>query len=485
MLTAPVSTEHLEAALADIDGRLRQFPQAPELCIERGRVLELLGRNAEAVQTYVAVLQFAPGHTDALCALGRQSLAAGNRVAARTLLSNAVSGAPANAAALADLACVQLLDDDVHGAKCLYERSLDLDPELPAAHDGLSQVLPLLEDHVGAERHRAAALRRRPLRIDAYAGEGRPIYVLALSTAANGNIPTDGYFDNRIFLLASLNVDFADLEVALPLHDIVFNAIAEADLCADALARAAAIAGRSTAPIINPPTAVAATNRVGTMTRLRDIDGIVAPRTIGVGRDVLSGPSAAAWLADAGFSYPFLVRSPGYHTGDHFVKVDCASELTAAVAQLPGDELLVIEYVDLRAADGTFRKYRVMIVDGDIYPLHLAISYDWKVHYFRSAMAQSAGFRSEDAQFLTAMRDVIGSRALAALEGVRDALALDYGGIDFALDAQGDAIVFEANASMRVVRPDPEAIWEYRRGPVARVRSAVREMLVTRAARSR
>ena len=45
----------------------------------------------------------------------------------------------------------------------------------------------------------------------------------------------------------------------------------------------------------------------------------------------------------------------------------------AVVAQRPGTDRYFIEYVDYRSADGYFRKYRFIFVDGQILPYHLAI----------------------------------------------------------------------------------------------------------------
>ena len=83
--------------------------------------------------------------------------------------------------------------------------------------------------------------------------------------------------------------------------------------------------------------------------------------------------------------------------------VEQAVELSAAAVSLPGDDLLVIEYLDARGTDGNARKYRVMMIGGRIYPLHLAISGKWKVHYFTSDMADKPDHRLEDARFLAAM----------------------------------------------------------------------------------
>jgi hypothetical protein len=127
-----------------------------------------------------------------------------------------------------------------------------------------------------------------------------------------------------------------------------------------------------------------------------------------------------------------------------------------------------------------FRKFRVMFVDGRLYPLHLAISPDWKVHYFTADMAQSEANRRRDAEFLADMTSVIGLRGMAALERINSTLGLDYGGIDFAVNAAGDILFFEANATMVVLPPSHDHKWAYRRPAFAGVYSAVGAMLTTR-----
>jgi hypothetical protein len=193
----------------------------------------------------------------------------------------------------------------------------------------------------------------------------------------------------------------------------------------------------------------------------------------------VAGPSV---LAARGFRFPLLLRRPGFHTGRHFLRVDAPAALGAAVASLPGEKLAAIECLDARGGDGMARKYRAMVVDGALYPLHLAIAADWKVHYFTAAMANHPEHRAEEASFLADMPGVIGARAMRALEGVRDTLGLDYGGIDFGLDAAGNVLLFEANATMVVNPPELDPRWDYRRAPVERVLAAVRAMLAGRVA---
>ena len=181
------------------------------------------------------------------------------------------------------------------------------------------------------------------------------------------------------------------------------------------------------------------------------------------------------------FDFPLRLRAPGFHTGQHFVRVERAADLAGAIANLPGEQLLAIEPLDARGADGRFRKYRVMFIGGALFPLHLAVSADWKVHYFSAAMAGAADARAEEARFLTDMPGVLGPKAIAALAQVAERLGLDYGGIDFGLSPTGQVLLFEANAGMVIQPPGPEPIWDYRRAPIARALGAVKALLLARA----
>jgi hypothetical protein len=156
-------------------------------------------------------------------------------------------------------------------------------------------------------------------------------------------------------------------------------------------------------------------------------------------------------------------------------------ELAAAAASFPGDDVCLIEALDARDRDGFHRKCRVMIIDRKIYPTHLAISRQWKVHYFKADMADSPGNRLQDAAFLDDMPGFIGARGTAALERINAALDLDYCGIDFAVNATGNILLFEANATMVLVPLSDDRKWDYRLAAFDKVFGAVLTMLVERA----
>jgi glutathione synthase/RimK-type ligase-like ATP-grasp enzyme len=275
--------------------------------------------------------------------------------------------------------------------------------------------------------------------------------------------------------------EFYDFTQPLPRHQLVFNAIGDADLSGEALTAAQSVVALSGAPVLNAPAAVLATGRSDNARRLARLSGVIAPATVTLSREILQSPDAVTVLARHTLQFPLLLRTPGFHTGRHFVLVDRVDALAEAVAGLPGTELTAIQYLDSRGADGKVRKYRVMLIDGRLYPLHVAISSHWKIHYFTAEMAERAEHRAEDAEFLENMPAVLGPRAMTALEQIQGALDLDYAGIDFGLSPAGDLLLFEANATMVVNPPEPEERWAYRRPAVERIFGAVRRMLMQNA----
>jgi glutathione synthase/RimK-type ligase-like ATP-grasp enzyme len=229
---------------------------------------------------------------------------------------------------------------------------------------------------------------------------------------------------------------------------------------------------------------VAATGRSDNAQRLSGIPGVITPRTVTLPRALLASPDAATTLARHGFDFPLLIRTPGFHTGRHFLRIEAIAQLPAALAELPGEDLTVLRYLDARGPDGKARKYRVMMIDGELYPLHVAISSHWKIHYFTAEMAESPEHRAEDEEFIENMPAVLGPRAMTALAEIQSRLGLDYAGIDFGLSASREILLFEANATMLVNPPEPDQKWAYRRPAVDRIYAAMRRMLMGRAAGS-
>ena len=465
-----------ESAWRELGDRITAHPNDVSLRFESACLLGEMGRTLEARDAYLDVLAREPGHRLALNNLGSLLHATGYRTAARTAYTEAVAHHPADPMSLVNLGNALYECGEFAAARKHYETALRFDPDYAEAHQGLAYVLAELGDEDGARRHRRRGFQNRPVFALPYRGEGPPVSVLLLISAAGGNIPTRRLLDDRVFRTFVVVPEFYDFKVPLPEHQVVFNAIGDADLAAAALIAAQSVVDLTAAPVINPPAAVLATGRVD-HARLASLPGVVTPATVAFPRELLSAPRAADAVARHGFRFPLLVRTPGFHTGRHFLRVESPEALAAAVAELPGKELLVIEFLDARGADGKVRKYRVMMIDGQLYPLHVAISSHWKIHYFTAEMAEDADHRAEDREFLENMPGVLGPRVMEALARIQAILGLDYGGIDFGVSSRGDLLLFEANATMVVNPPEPDERWAYRRPAVERIFAAVRRML--------
>ena len=304
---------------------------------------------------------------------------------------------------------------------------------------------------------------------------------MLLVSAAGGNIPTRSLLDDRHFQTTVLVTEYYDAKMPLPPHDVVFNSIGDADLCRDGLEAARAVLARTGRPVINHPARVLKTGRVANVERLRGLPNVIVPRMTRLPRRVLAGPEGAEASPATGFAFPLLVRAPGFHTGHHFVRVETPEELAAAVADFPGDDVWLIEQLDARDGEGMFRKFRVMFVDGN------SIRCILRSRRTGRSIISPPTWRNPPAN--RAQRRRLprrhGERHRPTRHGRRSSAStrrssLDYGGIDFAVNGEGDILFFEANATMVVLPLAADDKWAYRRPAFENVFAAVRTMLTER-----
>jgi len=408
--------------------------------VAQARALEAEQRIDEAKNAYLAALGHDPTHAAAMTGLG-------------TLL--ATIGMPAD-------------------ARVVLEEVLRHHPDQADAHRALVSVFVALGDKAAANEHSYAEYALRPIYVIPFTGQGEPIRLMLVAAGVGINTRTARFRDPRFVETTTVAAEFVADDTPLPLHDVIFNVIGDAERSPEAVDAAERVVARSKRRIINHPAAVRGTGRVDNALRLGRIPGVITAKTLRVTRTRAVDPALASELG-----LPLLFRSPGHHTGAHFERVDDLAALTQIVERLPGDELLAMSFLDARDADGYYRKYRMMIVDGALYPLHAAVGTDWKLHFFSGQHGDAE--RDLDAAFLADPAGVIGARAMDALHAVARELRLDYGGIDFAVDQNGNVLLFEANATMVVPEGDPDSRFAYRTPYLDAVAGAVVRMIVTSA----
>ncbi len=484
-----------EAELREVEKKLAGDPKAVDLRYRRASLFSELGQLGAATNEYLKVLQGEPHHREALNNFARVLVATGHRRAAYLLFKNAVLRHPHDPLSRVNLGNFLLQESEWQEARGQvkhalnhkaearrqFEQALQIDAGYERAHEGLSYLVAESGDEQKAEWHRRRAFQNRNVIVLPYRGRSAPVPILQLASTTGGNVPLKKFLDDRIFQTFLLLPEFFDLKNPLPAHHLVVNAIGDAEVSSRALVAAQSVLAQTLAPVINSPAAVLATSRANNARRFSTIPGVVTPTTATLPRAQLADPSARDVLCGLGLNFPILLRAPGFHTGMNFLRVESPGELPAALGQLPGQELIVMQFLDSRGPDGKVRKYRAMMIDGRIYPLHLAVSSHWKIHYFTAEMAENPEHRVEDEAFLEDLPGVLGPVALNALEQIQSRLGLDYAGVDFGLNTRGEVLLFEANATMIVNPPDQDKRWNYRWPAYRRIRSAVQKMLMDRA----
>ena len=447
--------------------------QPYDLDLAPARNLLAMDRKDEAYASYLEVLRHNPKNCAALHELGCLASRDGYYSAARTIFQQLVNYWPRDLIGRLNLGNLLYEDGDLSAARDHFEIILEADAGSTDAHRGLGRILYDQGDIEAADQHWRQSFPGQAITTQRYRGQGSATPLLLLGSARRGNIPTQYILDDRTFAVTILYAEYYKPELPLPSHSLVFNVIGDADLCPAALAAAEEITARIDAPVINPPSRVSLTGRAANATRLGTLPGVRTPNIVMVARNDFCKAN--------GLTFPLLLRANGFHNGQHFVRVESREDLEVAASELPGETLLAIEYLNARDLDGMVRKYRVMCIGGVLYPLHLAISADWKVHYLTADMATNPAHRAEEGRFLEDMPTVLGATPMKALTAIGEVLGLDYVGFDFALGSDGSVLLFEANPTMVIIPPTLERIWDYRRASIERALNAARHLLVARA----
>jgi tetratricopeptide (TPR) repeat protein len=432
----------LREAVAAFSEGIVQFPQAAVLYNNLAMTLDELGAPKEALLAY----------------------------------DSALARSPTLVASLTGKAGLLLRDGLVDEARTFFERALSLDADSLAAHLGMYELLQIKGDLAGAVCHQEAALRTQRFFSYTAPNAQRSVLVLCAPGDWQANVPVDFLFDrattsvHKLFLIDDAPIDLAKL----PQHDVIFNAVAESDEATPYLDRVRRFADADDAALLNAPE------------RVREIGRRRLPETLaGTGCLTLATIEATPNDLQSGalpIAYPAIVRPVGSHAGHHLERIASSEELRDYESRVQAAAYFASAFVDYVSGDGMFRKYRIVFVDGTPYPVHLAISPNWMIHYYNAPMADNAWMRDEEALFLSDLESVFFGDLRTALDSVARATGLEYFGIDCAVGPDGRLLVFEADTAMLVHTSDPVELYPYKREFVPRIYRAIERMVDRRKA---
>lgn len=438
------------------------------------------GRAQDAVALYLEALNRNPEHWASRSNLAEALVVTRQFVVAKALLLELAQERPQDGQIRHRLGRALFELNDTQAALEQFETAVALnaaDAESFYWIGGIKQNLGELE---AAQAAYARAAQIQPLIRRAATKWPADFRVLALYAPFAGNTPADYLFKDATYDIDTLALlDGGDPDVAA-LDDVqlVVNLISDADQAQSLLPQAARLVDLLGKPVVNDPRKIGHTTRDAVAALLPGIEGCRIPKIVRVDAD--ADVSVAGLSALLSFSFPVLARPAGTHGGEDFEKIDDLDALSQFLVQRREHDHYVIEYVDYASQDGYFRKYRFIFVGQEILPYHLAILDDWKVHHDATDMANQPWMQREEAAFLTDPATVFTPAHDRALRAIAARIGLDYFGIDCAIDARGDLLVFEVNASM-LVHAD-NAGFPYKDPAVRAIKQAFEAMLRQRAA---
>lgn len=340
--------------------------------------------------------------------------------------------------------------------------------------DGMLMDLSIIDQlqgnrEMGLEWQARALERQRIFSTNRRFDKQARVLVFAEPGHMGANTPIEFLLQGAGFEILTCYPDMhSDLPRVLPAHDIAFCA-APADSAqnvqfCDHVRRLTARSGKR---VLNLPTVPVSLDRDSLSAVFPYVDGLRFPRTVRVTR---SGAQQQA-------EYSCVIRPVGSHAGAGLARLDTGEALHSYLAARPEQEFFISEYIDYADRDGSFRKQRVIFVDGRPFPCHMAVSGQWDLWYLNAGMESCADKRREEAAFMDGFDTGFARRHARALDALAAGIGLDYFGIDCAEDRDGNLVVFEADNALIVHDMDSEAVFPYKRRHMRRIFRAFEDML--------
>ena len=314
------------------------------------------------------------------------------------------------------------------------------------------------------------------------------IRLLALMAAGDlmANTPLEFLLENADIALDLLYVgDGIPALPALPEHDVMFVAVGESDDNHALLEALENIVQDWPRPVLNMPGRIAHLGRDNACALLQSAEGIVMPTSVRIDRKTLRKIAneelpITSLIPDGEF--PIIVRPVGSHAGQGLEKITSPSAIADYLMGMLSDEFYIARFVDYLSQDGFFRKYRIMLIDGQPFISHMGISSHWMIHYLNAGMADSPEKRAEEERFMASFQFDFVPRHQAAFRAISERIGLDYVGIDCGETSDGRLLIFEVDSDMIVHSMDPIDLYPYKQPQMQKLFTAFRSMVAKTAA---
>lgn len=371
---------------------------------------------------------------------------------------------PLNADAIELLAIANLVGNNFSKAESLFKDLLKVNPL--HGYYGLASSSARKGDLVSANQYSREAVNKIPLNIPA--DLNKPIVLVLQSIGKNSfELGDAGYqldiASNNMYSYVSDDITIVSLFVEqyennseilqkLPCIDLIYNAVADYDDCAQVLDMVNAIIKKIAKPVINPPLEQDLTSRDNNFARLHDIDGIVFPVTLKINLQHTDDQALQSLMIENQMKFPVLVRETGTHAGKTFEKIESSEEFISYRNRTRCGEAYLSQYYDI-GREGIHRRFRVYCIKGVLCASAVYYGKNWNVHRKSNIKVINADYLQDEKKFYTNFSEFIRPYHSAITEIIKRT-PLEYYGIDFDILDNKKIIVFEVNAAMNVSHGD-------------------------------
>jgi glutathione synthase/RimK-type ligase-like ATP-grasp enzyme len=314
----------------------------------------------------------------------------------------------------------------------------------------------------------------------------KPASLRLLAFMAPGDLMTNTALP---MLLEGADIDLEMLYVAphlpfpssIPAHDVAFNAIGESEASHATLLQLQERLQAWPRPVLNQPQLIANTSREAAFELLGAIPGVVMPATVRATRNTLNllargDLTVPTIVHDADF--PIIIRPVDSHAGRDLDKLDGPEDLAKYLAKTTDESFFLSRFIDYRNPDGAFRKYRIVLIGGRPFAVHMGISAHWMIHYLNAGMTESADKRLEEERWMLNFDEGFAKRHATALSAIAQAIGLDFLIIDCGETADGHLLLFEIDASAIIHAMDPVDVFPYKLPQMRKLFEGFRAMLL-------
>lgn len=268
---------------------------------------------------------------------------------------------------------------------------------------------------------------------------------------SSGSANLMNYLQNDQFYRDEVLFDTrSDQELPKKMMHAVFNQISDADTHRAVLKKVEDFYQHvsSHVPFFNSPFSIAKTTRENIYQLLQGIDKLYVPKSVKIKPE--SPSDIYDIIKKEELKFPIIFRKAGDHGGISTIRVDDETEQFNAFS-LNGEDYYLTQFVDYKE-DGIYAKYRLVVVDGEVYIRHVIFSDSWIIHReSRKYMEKNKKYQRKEVNILKSFNNKIKPNIQGMIDEIYQRLKLDYFGIDCAIDKKFNIILFEANANMNVL----------------------------------